>query len=107
MSVGSLTPRVSMPNAFPSIGKPPAPTDAWMDRGTPVLQHIIASIPEGEVVVVHCMGGLSRAGTFASMYLWLRGMDMAEAIQRVREERSPHAINPRQRAFLFQLANGE
>jgi len=84
-----------------------APTDAWMDRGLPVLQHIIAGIPEGEVVVVHCMGGLSRAGTFASMYLWLRGMDMAEAIQRVREERSPHAINPRQRAFLFQLANGE
>ena len=84
-----------------------APTDAWMDRGTPVLQHIIAGIPEGEVVVVHCMGGLSRAGTFASMYLWLRGMDMAEAIQRVREKRSPHAINPRQRAFLFRLANGE
>jgi ADP-ribosyl-[dinitrogen reductase] hydrolase len=84
-----------------------APTDAWMERGIPVLQQLIDSIQGGEVVVVHCMGGLSRAGTFASMYLWLRGLDMEEAIQRVREERSPHAINPRQRAFLFQLANGE
>ncbi len=83
------------------------PTDSWMERGMPVLEDLLGSIPEGEVAVVHCMGGLSRAGTFASMYLWLRGMDMAEAIQRVREERSPHAINPRQRAFLFQLANGE
>ena len=80
-----------------------APTDAWMERGMPVLEHLLSSIPEGEVVVVHCMGGLSRAGTFAAMYLWLRGSDMWEAIQRVREERSPHAINHRQVAFLLSL----
>ena len=80
------------------------PTDSWMECGMPVLEHLLGSIPEGEVAVVHCMGGLSRAGTFASMYLWLRGSEMREAIQRIREERSPHAINHRQVAFLLSLA---
>ncbi|MGB2052826.1 MAG: dual specificity protein phosphatase family protein [Poseidonia sp.] len=83
-----------------------APTDAWMQQARPVLSNIIASIPEGEKVVVHCMGGLSRAGTFASLYMWLRGMEMPEAIAKVREERSPHAINARQVEFLMSLANG-
>lgn len=84
-----------------------APTDEWMERGIPLLEHLLVSIPEGEVVVVHCMGGLSRAGTFASMYLWLRGSDMSRAIQRVREERSSHAINWRQSMFLLELASSE
>ena len=83
-----------------------APTDAWMQQARPVLSNIIASIPEGEKVVVHCMGGLSRAGTFASLYMWLRGMEMSDAIAKVREERSPHAINARQVEFLMSLANG-
>ena len=82
-----------------------APTEAWMEQATPVLRRIIATIPEGAKVVVHCMGGLSRAGTFASLYLWLRGMDMRAAINTVRDARSPHAINPRQVAFLMRMAN--
>jgi protein-tyrosine phosphatase len=77
-----------------------------MQQARPVLSNIIASIPEGEKVVVHCMGGLSRAGTFASLYMWLRGMEMPDAIAKVREERSPHAINARQVEFLMSLANG-
>ena len=83
-----------------------APTEAWMDQANPVLNRIIDAIPAGAKVVVHCMGGLSRAGTFASLYLWLRGMDMREAIRTVREIRSPHAINTRQVAFLMRVANG-
>jgi ADP-ribosyl-[dinitrogen reductase] hydrolase len=83
-----------------------APTQSWMERATPVLNDIIASIPEGAKVVVHCMGGLSRAGTFASLYLWMRGMDMREAIKTVREIRSPHAMNSRQVAFLMRMVNG-
>ncbi|NCG43241.1 MAG: hypothetical protein GWO84_06865 [Euryarchaeota archaeon] len=46
------------------------------------------------------MGGLSRAGTFVSIYLWLRGSSMADAIERVRAERDPRAINHRQKEFL-------
>ena len=83
-----------------------APTVAWMDQANPVLNRIIDAIPAGAMVVVHCMGGLSRAGTFASLYLWLRGMDMRKAISMVREIRSPHAINSRQVAFLMRVANG-
>ena len=83
-----------------------APTAAWMDQANPVLNRIIDTIPAGAKVVVHCMGGLSRAGTFASLYLWLRGMDMREAIRTVREIRSPHAINTHQVAFLMRVANG-
>ena len=83
-----------------------APTDHWMDEAIPIINEIIKKIPEGEAVVVHCMGGLSRAGTFASIYMWMRGMEMRTAIERVREQRSPHAINPRQIAFLMALVNG-
>ena len=83
-----------------------APTQSWMEQATPVLNDIIASIPEGAKVVVHCMGGLSRAGTFASLYLWMRGMDMRDAIKTVREIRGPHAMNSRQVAFLMRMANG-
>lgn len=83
-----------------------APTEAWMEQANPVLNRIIDAIPAGAKVVVHCMGGLSRAGTFASLYLWLRGMDMREAIRTVREIRSPLAINTRQAAFLMRMANG-
>ena len=78
-----------------------------MEQASPVLNGIIATIPEGAKVVVHCMGGLSRAGTFASLYLWLRGMHMREAINTVREIRSPHAINQRQVAFLMGMADGD
>ena len=83
-----------------------APTQSWMEQATPVLNDIIASIPEGAKVVVHCMGGLSRAGTFASLYLWMRGMNMRDAIKTVREVRGPHAMNSRQVAFLMRMANG-
>ena len=83
-----------------------APTEAWMDQASPVLNHIIGTIPAGAKVVVHCMGGLSRAGTFASLYLWLRGMGMDEAIGKVREIRGSHAINSHQVAFLMRVGNG-
>ena len=82
------------------------PTEDWMNDAMPVVKEIIRSIPLGEDVVVHCMGGLSRAGTFASIYMWMRGIEMRTAIERVREQRSPHAINPRQVAFLMALADG-
>ena len=83
-----------------------APDDAWMKEAMPVMARIITEIPEGSKVVVHCMGGLSRAGTFASIYLWMRGSEMEDAIATVRDFRSPNAINHRQVRFLMALANG-
>ena len=79
------------------------PTRAWLEAAKPVFRSLLTSIPEGENVVVHCMGGLSRAGTFVSIYLWLRGSSMSDAIERVRSERDSRAINPRQKAFLQRL----
>jgi ADP-ribosyl-[dinitrogen reductase] hydrolase len=76
------------------------PTREWLEASKPVFRSLLTSISEGENVVVHCMGGLSRAGTFVSIYLWLRGSSMGDAIERVRTERDSRAINPEQEAFL-------
>ena len=84
-----------------------APTDAWMEAAAPVMQHLLTAIPDGEVVVVHCMGGLSRAGLFVSLYLWMRGMAMPEAIEHVRAMHSPNCINFSQQQFLIRLAENE
>ena len=43
-------------------------------------------------VLVHCKGGLGRAGTIAARLLVELGADPNDAIQRVRGARSPHAI---------------
>ena len=81
-----------------------APTQAWMERAAPVFDELQISIPNGETVVVHCMGGLSRAGTFLSIHLWKQGFEMNVAIHNVRDVRSPHCINPEQRLFLQNLS---
>ena len=79
------------------------PTRKWLRRSVPVFTELQTSISEGERVVVHCMGGLSRAGTFVAVYLYLRGYSMTEAIRRVRTERDARCINAKQEAFLFDL----
>ena len=81
-----------------------APTQAWMEQAAPVFDVLQSTVPNGETVVVHCMGGLSRAGTFIAIHLWKQGLAMDEAIQHVREVRSPHCINVEQRLFLQALA---
>ena len=83
-----------------------APTQAWMERAAPVFEELQSSIPSGETVVVHCMGGLSRAGTFMSLYLNNNGFEMREAIEHVRKIRSRNCINSRQLEFLIRVANG-
>ena len=80
------------------------PTPSWLEAALPVLQELVMSVPSGEVAVVHCMGGLSRAGTFMALYLWMRDMSMTEAIAHVRECRSPNCINFRQQRFLMRYA---
>ena len=79
------------------------PDRVWLEAAKPVFHSLLTSIPEGENVVVHCMGGLSRAGVFVSIYLWLRGSSMTDAIARVRTERDSRAINAWQEDFLQRL----
>ena len=80
-----------------------APNREWLKAAKPLFSSLLTSIPEGENVVVHCMGGMSRAGTVVAIYLWLRGSSMEDAISKVREERSSNAINHWQQAFLYSL----
>jgi protein-tyrosine phosphatase len=49
-------------------------------------------IKNGSIVLVHCMGGLGRAGIFAAACLIYRGFPVEEAIKLVREVRSPKAV---------------
>jgi nicotinamidase-related amidase len=46
----------------------------------------------GQRVLVHCAGGLGRAGTVAACWLRSRGLDAEQAIRAVRDCRSPRAI---------------
>ena len=56
----------------------------------------------GKRVVVHCKGGISRAGVFTCIVVWLLSrFDMTSAISMVREMRDPRGINEGQEQFLL------
>lgn len=56
-----------------------------------VVLEALAAVAQGETVVVHCRGGLGRAGTFAACILVAVGNSGLEALQLVRRIR-PGAI---------------
>jgi ADP-ribosyl-[dinitrogen reductase] hydrolase len=58
-------------------------------------EEVRALLRGGHDVLVHCRGGLGRAGTIAARLLVELGMDPAEAIARVRAVR-PGAIETRE-----------
>ena len=60
---------------------------AWAKEGAALCERIVV----GERVVVHCRGGLGRAGMVAARMLVECGVSPVEAIKRVRAER-PGAI---------------
>ncbi|MFC4425606.1 cyclin-dependent kinase inhibitor 3 family protein [Deinococcus navajonensis] len=69
------------------------------------LEGLLEQLLNGQVVVVHCRGGLGRAGLTAACLLVQMGMDPAEAIDLVRRTRSPHAIETaEQEAFVHRFA---
>lgn len=55
----------------------------WLNSG-PALTGMLRN---GRKVLVHCRGGLGRAGTVAALLLVELGVDRAEAVRRVREAR--------------------
>jgi protein-tyrosine phosphatase len=66
-----------------------------------LLRTIVSALRTGSCVVVHCRGGLGRAGTVASCVLVMLGEPAEDAIHRVRQAR-PNAIeNERQEAFVI------
>ena len=71
-------------------GRPPGPAfeDAWATAGEAVRDRLRL----GFDVLVHCRAGLGRAGTIAARLLVELGASPDDAIRRVREARSPHAV---------------
>ncbi len=66
-----------------------------------LVRDIDESLRRGENTVVHCVGGLGRSGTLAATYLISLGLTASVAIQKVRDARSPRAIETeRQRVFI-------
>lgn len=61
--------------------------DCWKEESETVLNQLHT----GQSIVLHCMGGLGRTGTVASLMLCEFGLSPEEAVHRVREAR-PGAI---------------
>lgn len=79
-----------------------APDDRFLRPWPAISALLVQKLKGGERVVVHCKGGLGRAGTVASMLLMDSGAvaSAKEAIRRVRAARDPYAVEPSQEAFL-------
>ncbi len=67
------------------------PTPEWEARWTKERPIVHARLDRGGKVLVHCKGGLGRAGTVAARVLVERGMDAEAAMKTVRRVR-PGAI---------------
>lgn len=83
---------------IPDVSVPgPAFRAAWRTIGPRLLD----DLKEGRSVVVHCRGGLGRAGMVAAMLLVMMGEDAPIAVERVRSVR-PGAIETReQEAYVI------
>ncbi len=69
-------------------GSAPPPAAMW-----PILDWLHDQVQSGGRVLVHCLGGLGRAGTVAACYLsGIKGITAIQAIDIVRKHRSPAAI---------------
>ena len=64
----------------------------WVEAGAAIRKHLRF----GRDVLVHCKGGLGRAGTIAARLMVELGTPPEDAIRLVRESRSPLAIEPQQ-----------
>ncbi len=68
---------------------------------TPTVKTINAAVAAGKNVVIHCQGGLGRAGTIGGCYLVDNGIDPEEALQILATHRSPKCPETRrQKDFI-------
>ncbi|WP_426959602.1 hypothetical protein [Muricoccus radiodurans] len=74
---------------IPDFGIPDAGFAAAWPSHAAALRGVLEG---GRNVLIHCRGGLGRSGMIAARLLVEFGADPADAILRVREARSPHAI---------------
>lgn len=85
--------------AIPDGGIPP------LEEARRIVQMILAFARAGRVAVVHCRGGLGRAGTLAACSLTRQGYRPADAIAAVRKVRPGALENSGQEDFVHLFAN--
>ncbi|MCD6066283.1 MAG: isochorismatase family protein [Bacteroidetes bacterium] len=73
-----------------------------LDEMKKITSFMDAQVNANKKILVHCVGGLGRTGTAVACYLKeYAGLNTADAIEVVRESRSPRAIeNERQENFV-------
>ena len=78
------------------------PDARWMARWPEAHRTITGILADGGNVLIHCLGGLGLTGTVAALLVMeAEGCDGDEAIGRVREAHSVHALEtPEQREFV-------
>ena len=76
------------------------PDTGWLQRWHGVAADLCVRLRDGERVLLHCRGGLGRAGTVAAMLLIEFGLAPARAIERVRSARPGAIENREQEAFV-------
>lgn len=81
-----------------------APVDAPAYRA--FVDELAFHLGQGEKVLVHCKGGLGRAGLTAACLLMLDGRSADEAIREVRAVRPGAVENPDQERFAAAFAEG-
>lgn len=85
--------------------------DAWVpsDAGATrtLVDRLLRALQRGDDVVVHCWGGLGRAGTIAAACLVARGAAPAEAIALVRATRPGAVQTAAQERFVHDLWGDE
>ena len=78
--------------------RPDYPLHLHFSEGLAFLQEALA---RGGRVLVHCHAGVSRAPTFAVLYLMARGAPLVQGWRRVKAARPMAAPNPGFRALLL------
>jgi protein-tyrosine phosphatase len=81
------------------VSTPHAPEDP-----IPLVREIHTRLAARETVVVHCMGGLGRAGTIAACVLAARGLEPGRAVEVVRAARPGALETAAQVAFVGRFA---
>jgi hypothetical protein len=79
-------------------------TDGWTPptpgAPIPLVREVCDHLANGDTVVIHCMGGLGRAGTIAACVLVARGVAPSRAVELVREARPGAVENRAQVTFV-------
>ena len=82
-----------------------APDKKWIGNFLQQYDSISKDLSSDKTILIHCKGGLGRAGTCAAIILFLQGYEMNDAIHLIRTTRSSDCINPIQQTFLEKFAN--